>query len=76
MVRKLRGGTSIRKVYRNVETFHRHCPDVAIVFVATVTRLNIDAIDDLVAAGLDIGVSRFNLRQVVYRPQASWPTTR
>jgi MoaA/NifB/PqqE/SkfB family radical SAM enzyme len=66
LVKQLRGGTSSRKVYRNVETFHRRRPEVAIVFVAVVTRLNIDAIDDLVAAGIDIGVSRFNLRQVIY----------
>ena len=68
---KLQGGTSSRKVYRNVAAFHRHCPDVKIAFVATVTRLNIDAIDDLVASGLEIGVSMFNLRQVTYRPKSA-----
>jgi len=68
LVKKLRGGTSSRKVYRNVAAFHRHCPEVKIAFVATITRMNIDSIDDLVASGLEIGVSIFNLRQVMHRP--------
>ena len=66
VVRKLRGGTSLNKVYRNVEEFHQHCPTVRIGFITTVTSANIGGIDHLVEAGLRSGVAVFNLRQVAY----------
>lgn len=68
LVRKLRGGTSLSKVYRNVTEFHRNCPRVKVAFITTVTSANIGVIEDLVKAGLNSGVSVFNLRQVSYHP--------
>jgi molybdenum cofactor biosynthesis enzyme MoaA len=68
VVKKLRGGTSLSKVLNNVREFHEACPTVRLVFVTTVTEANIDGIDQLVASGLDVGVTTFNLRQVSYQP--------
>jgi molybdenum cofactor biosynthesis enzyme MoaA len=65
-MRELRGGTSVKKVYRNVEAFHKICPQVKVAFITTVTARNIDLIRPLIVSGLDVGVSTFNLRQVSY----------
>ena len=37
-------------------------------FITTVTRLNLHTLEDLVRFGLDLGVSRFVLREVFYHP--------
>jgi sulfatase maturation enzyme AslB (radical SAM superfamily) len=64
----LRSGTSLQKVLRNVGEFRRHCPDIKITFIATVTRENILSIEHLVSLGLDLGVSNFVFREVFYNP--------
>jgi molybdenum cofactor biosynthesis enzyme MoaA len=64
--KRLRGGASVGKVLRNVAEFHKACPTIAVAFVTTVTSANINLIDSLIDAGLERGVSVFNLRQVVY----------
>jgi molybdenum cofactor biosynthesis enzyme MoaA len=66
--KRLRGGTSLNKVYRNIRAFHNACPAVRIAFVTVVTSANIDSIDALIESGLESGVGTFNLRQVVYNP--------
>jgi len=68
--RALRGGTSIAKVASNIRTFHRACPAAEIHFITTVTRANQAVLDDLVTFGLDLGVSRFVLREMFYRPDS------
>ncbi|MBV8359332.1 MAG: radical SAM protein [Deltaproteobacteria bacterium] len=68
LVKKLRGGTSLSKVYKNVREFHRKCPTIRVGFITTITSANIGVIDDLVEAGLESGVAVFNLRQVGYQP--------
>jgi hypothetical protein len=65
-MRELRGGTSVKKVYRNVEAFHKTCPEVRVAFITTVTARNIDLIRPLIVSGLEVGISTFNLRQVSY----------
>ncbi len=64
----LRGGTSLSKVAGNIGDFRTACPTAEVHFVTTVTRLNLHTIEDLVRFGLDLGVSRFVLRQVFYHP--------
>ena len=64
----LRGGTSLAKVGDNVRRFHTACPGADLHFITTVTRLNLHTIEDLVQFGLDLGVSRFVLREVFYHP--------
>jgi MoaA/NifB/PqqE/SkfB family radical SAM enzyme len=66
----LRGGTSIAKVAGNLRTFHQACPSAAIHFITTVTRANLPVLDDLVRFGLDLGVSRFVLREMFYHPDS------
>jgi molybdenum cofactor biosynthesis enzyme MoaA len=65
-MRQLRGGTSVKKVYRNVEAFHKTCPEVRVAFITTATARNIDLIRPLIVSGLEVGISTFNLRQVLY----------
>ncbi len=65
----LRGGTSLRKVTANIQTFRQSVPNARVVFITTVTRVNMPEIDSLVAFGLDLGVARFVLREVFYFPQ-------
>jgi molybdenum cofactor biosynthesis enzyme MoaA len=65
---RLRGGTSLPKVLRNLQKFRAACPDIEVVFVTTVTSLNIDTIDELLSYGIDLGVTHFNLRQVFHMP--------
>ena len=64
----LRGGTSLAKVGDNVRRFHAACPAADLHFITTVTRLNLHTLEDLVRFGLDLGVSRFVLREVFYHP--------
>jgi molybdenum cofactor biosynthesis enzyme MoaA len=68
--KRLRGGTSLPKVRSNLIEFHKHCPEITIAFVTTVTSLNIRSIDQLVQSGVDLGVTVFNLRQVFYHPDS------
>jgi MoaA/NifB/PqqE/SkfB family radical SAM enzyme len=69
--KKLRGGTSLSKVKSNLIHFREHCPNVTLVFVTTVTSLNIRSIDTLIRTGLELGVKRFNLRQMFYYPNSN-----
>jgi molybdenum cofactor biosynthesis enzyme MoaA len=66
----LRGGASLVKVKANLIQFHEHCPSVTVVFVTTVTSLNIRSIDTLIETGLEFGVEIFNLRQMFYYPNS------
>jgi MoaA/NifB/PqqE/SkfB family radical SAM enzyme len=68
-LRLLRGGTSISKVHSNVVAFQKTCPSARIIFITTVTSLNIHEMDALVAFGLDLGVEKFILREVFYNPE-------
>ncbi len=69
--RDLRNGTSLQKVLRNLADFMGRCPEMAVDFVTTVTRVNIDKVDELVALGIDMGVQRFVFREVCYDPDNS-----
>lgn len=66
--KKLRGGTSLNKVYRNIRAFHSACPSVGIAFITVVTSANINLIEALIDSGVEAGVGTFNLRQVAYNP--------
>jgi MoaA/NifB/PqqE/SkfB family radical SAM enzyme len=66
--RSLRGGASLPKVQGNLERFRQNLPTVAMIFITTVTRLNIDGIPELVEFGLGMGVKSFVLREVWYYP--------
>lgn len=65
----LRGGTSMAKVHSNILAVRKTIPEVKIVFVTTVTKLNVDAMQELVAFGLDLGVARFAFREMFYFPE-------
>jgi MoaA/NifB/PqqE/SkfB family radical SAM enzyme len=64
----LRGGTSLPKVQTNLLEFRRVCPSVGVVFLTTVTSLNISSIEQLIISGAEAGVKTFVLRQVFYYP--------
>jgi sulfatase maturation enzyme AslB (radical SAM superfamily) len=64
--RSIRDGMSLRKVIRNIEAFRKDCPDTKVVFMATITRENVDTTDNLVSLGMDIGVRDFVFREVFY----------
>jgi molybdenum cofactor biosynthesis enzyme MoaA len=64
--KRLRGGTSLAKVKSNLIRFRERCPNISLVFVTTVTSLNIHSIDILIQTGLELGVKHFNLRQMFY----------
>jgi len=66
--KELRNGTSLQKVVRNIKEFAVACPETDIHFVTTVTRVNIDKVEDLIALGLDMGVGGFTFREVFYYP--------
>jgi len=67
----LRGGTSLPKVQHNIIEFHKACPSVALAFLTTVTRENIDEVDALVMWGIEAGVGSFTFRQMFYFPSSS-----
>jgi MoaA/NifB/PqqE/SkfB family radical SAM enzyme len=67
----LRGGTSFAKVHSNLVAFRKDCPLIAVVFITTVTSMNVDAIEDLVRLGLDLGVEKFVLREIFYYPDSN-----
>jgi MoaA/NifB/PqqE/SkfB family radical SAM enzyme len=67
--KQLRGGASVKKVLRNISKFHRVCPAVRVAFITTVTSANIGLINELIEEGLNVGVSVFNLRQMVYHSE-------
>jgi MoaA/NifB/PqqE/SkfB family radical SAM enzyme len=67
--KSLRGGTSLDKVTRNIGTFRASCPSAEVHFITTVTRLNLPTLEHLVRVGLELGVSRFILREVFYHPE-------
>lgn len=62
----LRGGANIDKVIRNLTRFHEQLPEVEIQFICTVTRRNIDDLDELVRFGLDIGTRIFVFREMFH----------
>ena len=67
----LRGGTSFAKVHSNIVAFRKACPTIDVVFITTVTSMNVDAIEDLVSFGLDLGVAKFILREMFYYPDSN-----
>lgn len=67
----LRGGTSLAKVGTNIRRFQAACPAADVHFITTVSRLNLHTLEDLVRFGLDLGVSRYVLREVFYHPDSS-----
>jgi molybdenum cofactor biosynthesis enzyme MoaA len=66
----LRGGTSIAKLDRNIVNFSKNCPDAEVVFITTVTQLNIANMDSLVRFGIELGVGHFTFREVLYDPSS------
>jgi MoaA/NifB/PqqE/SkfB family radical SAM enzyme len=66
----LRGGTSLPKVRRNLQSFHAACPDVRLTFLTTITKVNIGEAGDLVAWGLERGVKQFVFRQMFHFPNS------
>ena len=62
----LRGGAKLSRVFRNLEQFHKDCPDVIIQFVATVTTVNIREIEDLIKMGMKVGAKRFHFREMFF----------
>jgi MoaA/NifB/PqqE/SkfB family radical SAM enzyme len=66
--KELRNGTSLEKVLRNIKEFMSACPETSVEFITTVTRANIDKVDDLVAVGLEMGIQKFIFREVFYYP--------
>lgn len=62
----LRGGTSIAKLDRNIVDFSKNCPDAEVVFITTITQLNISDVESLVRFGIDLGVGNFTFREVFY----------
>ena len=66
----LRGGTSLAKVAGNIRRFREMCAAADVHFITTVTRVNLAALEDLVRFGIDLGVSRFVLREVFHYPDS------
>lgn len=69
--KSLRGGTSVSRVIRNIESFRKASPNVPVSFITTVTSLNISGIEDLIELGLSLGVSTFTFREVFYFPEST-----
>jgi molybdenum cofactor biosynthesis enzyme MoaA len=67
--KELRNGTSLQKVLRNIKDFIVACPETSVEFITTVTRANVDKVNDLVALGLEMGIQRFIFREVFYYPE-------
>jgi MoaA/NifB/PqqE/SkfB family radical SAM enzyme len=67
----LRGGTSLPKVRSNLVSFRKACPVVDVMFITTVTSVNIHTIEALVTFGLDMGVTTFVLREMFYFPNSN-----
>jgi molybdenum cofactor biosynthesis enzyme MoaA len=68
MQKSLRSGMSLDKVLRNITEFMRSCPGIEVEFISVVTAINIDQIEMLIDLGLDRGVRRFVLRELLYYP--------
>jgi len=66
----LRGGTSLAKVLSNLAALRNFCPSIDLVFITTVTKLNVHTIEQLTACGLNLGVKKFVLREVFYYPDS------
>ena len=66
----LRGGTSIRRIAKNVTDFRAACPEVGVAFIVTVTTANVNEMESLVGYGAELGVSRFVLREMFYHPES------
>jgi len=69
--KRLRGGTSISKVGGNLARLRKACPDVELVFITTVTRMNLGTMEDLVQFGRDLGVETFYMREVFHDPAST-----
>ena len=66
----LRGGTSMAKVHSNIVAFRKACPATEVMFITTVTSVNVHAMEALVAFGLDLGVRQFVFREMFYYPES------
>ena len=62
----LRGGTRLDKIVSNIQSIHKACPEIQLQFIPTVNSLNVRTMEDLVAFGLDLGVTSFVFREIFY----------
>jgi MoaA/NifB/PqqE/SkfB family radical SAM enzyme len=69
--KRLRGGTSFAKVHSNIVAFRKACPTIAVAFITTVTSMNVEAMEELINFGLDLGVAQFVLREMFYYPESN-----
>ncbi|MDG1874372.1 MAG: radical SAM protein [Mariniblastus sp.] len=63
-----RGGAKIGKILNNVTHFSEEFPEVRIKFIVTVSKNNLDYIEELVEFGLSVGVKQFVIREMFHIP--------
>lgn len=69
---KLRGGASCERIVENLRRFRDACPEMKIAFVTVVTALNVDGAEEVVKAGLELGVETFSFREVAVSKTAPY----
>ncbi len=65
LTRRLRPGTSVEKIAENITRVKIECPNVELGFSIVVTRESIGGVQELIRFGLQRGVKRFAVREVV-----------
>src|SRR5215471_18737267 len=70
MQRELRGGMSLDKVLRNIESFRKAAPHVSIELISVVTSSNVGQMEGLVDVALGVGAKRVIFREVIYYPDS------
>lgn len=65
LTRRLRPGTSVEMISENLARVRTECPNVELGFSIVVTRESISGVEDLIHFGLQQGVMRFAVREVV-----------
>ncbi len=67
---RLRGGSSVEKIIRNLHAFKSACPEVSIQILAVITNLNICDAESLAEFAVELGAKRMVFREMVYLPES------
>ena len=73
---RLRDGTDLAKVLRNVRRLRQEIPGLALLFSSVVTSTSLDGVDRLLAFAVDEGVREVWLRQVTFQYEEPTPERR
>lgn len=69
--KEMRGGSDLEKIKNNIINLRRQWPELKIILVTTVNKLNIKKLEDVVKFALDNGINGINFRKMYHHPESN-----